>query len=330
MISSPEQHSSVRISCIICAFNEAPRIAAVLAVASVHPLLLEVIVVDDGSTDNTAGIVKRFPSVKLISYPVNRGKSFAMATGVASAQGDLLMLLDADLKGLTSENITALAAPVLSGEADISLSLRQNSLMIFRAIGLDFVSGERVIRKEFLSEALKEIHGLPRFGIEVFMNSQIIARRLSIAVSRWRHVTQSRKTEKLGYLKGLRAEWRMITDLLQTAYPIALISQTHQMLSLRKRWRNDIRVVYRKVRRQRALTRRLRSLLLSYNCLSGRCKLSRCAGPIDRADRKSPSSGFGSYKNCGYFPSDDTAVKLRSLALRNIEKDLKMPPVTRK
>jgi hypothetical protein len=164
---------------------------------------------------------------------VNRGKSSAMATGIATAQSDLLMLLDADLTGLAVEHITALASPVLSGEADVSLSLRQNSLLIFRAIGLDFVSGERVIRKELLSKALKEIHGLPRFGIEVFMNNQIIARRLSIAVTHWPHVTQSRKTEKLGYWKGIRAEWRMVADLLHVAYPFVLISQTYHLLSLR-------------------------------------------------------------------------------------------------
>jgi glycosyltransferase involved in cell wall biosynthesis len=233
MTSSSAAHSSIPISCIICAFNEAPRIAAVLAVASVHPLLHEVIVVDDGSTDNTVEIVKRFPSVKLISYPVNRGKSFAMATGIATAQNDLLMLLDADLKGLACEHITALAAPVLSGETDVSLSLRQNSLLIFRTIGLDFVSGERVIRKELLSEAMSEIRLLPRFGIEVFMNNRIIARRLSVAVTRWPQVTQSRKTEKLGYWKGIRAEWRMIADLLQVYYPLVLISQTYHLLSLR-------------------------------------------------------------------------------------------------
>lgn len=233
MTISSVPHNNDRISCIICAFNEAPRIAAVLAVASVHPFLNEVIVVDDGSADNTAEIVKRFASVKLISHPVNQGKSFAMATGVAMAKNGILMLLDADLSGLAVEHITALASPVLSGEADVSISLRQNSLLIFRMIGLDFISGERVIRKELLSEVLEEIHGLPRFGIEVFMNRQIIARQLSIAVTHWPHVTQSRKTEKLGFWKGLRAEWRMIADLLQVAYPLVLVSQTYHLLSLR-------------------------------------------------------------------------------------------------
>lgn len=232
-MSSSVTRSDVRISCIICAFNEAPRIAAVLEVVSRHPLLHETIVVDDGSTDDTAEIVRHFPSVRLISYPVNQGKSFAMATGVAAAQNELLMLLDADLAGLAAEQVTALAAPVLSGQAAISLSLRQNSLAIFRAIGLDFVSGERVVRKELLSAVLEEIRRLPRFGIEVFMNRQIIAQRLSIAVTHWPHVTQFRKTEKLGYWKGLRAEWRMISDLFRVAYPLVLILQTCRLLSLR-------------------------------------------------------------------------------------------------
>ena len=65
------------------------------------------------------------------------------------------------------------------------------------------------------------------------MNRRIIARRLPIAVTHWPHVTQARKTEKLGYWRGMRAEWRMIADLLKAVYPLALISQTFQMLRLR-------------------------------------------------------------------------------------------------
>jgi hypothetical protein len=143
------------------------------------------------------------------------------------------MLLDADLTGLTVDNISSLAAPVLLGDSDVSLSLRKNSLMLFRAVGLDFISGERVIRKELLSEVLEEVFVLPRFGVEVFINRKIIARQLSISVTHWLHVTQSRKAEKLGYWKGFMAEWRMIGDLFLAEYPLLLISQIYHLLLLR-------------------------------------------------------------------------------------------------
>jgi len=222
-----------RISCIVCALNEGPRIGAVLAVATAHPLVAEVIVVDDGSTDDTAQVAAGFPNVRLISHAKNQGKSKAVATGVAAARHDLLMLLDADLKGLQATDLTALAIPVLDGRAAVSLSLRRNSLALFRLVGLDFVSGERVVDKYLLADVLHDIHALPRFGIEVFMNKRIIAGRLPIAVANWRAVTQSRKTEKLGWWRGVLAEWRMVFDLMDAVYPLELLTQTMHLAALR-------------------------------------------------------------------------------------------------
>jgi hypothetical protein len=225
--------TAARISCILCALNEGPRIGAVLDVATAHPLVAEVIVVDDGSTDDTARVVARYPGVRLISHARNQGKSKAVATGVAAARHDLLMLLDADLKGLQADDLTALAAPVLDGHAAVSLSLRRNSLALFRLVGIDFVSGERVVEKALLADVLHDIHALPRFGIEVFMNKRIIAARLPIAIAHWRAVTQSRKTEKLGWWRGVLAEWRMVFDLMDAVYPIELLAQTMHLAALR-------------------------------------------------------------------------------------------------
>ena len=229
----PSHPAAARISCIVCAYNEGPRIGAVLEVAAAHPLIAEVIVVDDGSVDDTAQVVARYPRVRLIPHARNQGKSRAVATGVEAARHDLLMLLDADLKGLRPGDLTALAAPVLGGGARVSLSLRCNSLALFRWIGIDFVSGERVVDKRLLADVLQDIHALPRFGIEVFMNKRIIAARLPVAIANWRAVTQSRKTEKLGWWRGVLAEWRMVFDLMDAVYPLELLTQTMHLALLR-------------------------------------------------------------------------------------------------
>ena len=100
------------ISCIICVYNEGERVRAILGAALHHPALSEIIVVNDGSTDETATVLAAYPGVKVISYPANRGKTYAMAQGIAAASGDYLMFLDADLEGVEPRHIDALADPV--------------------------------------------------------------------------------------------------------------------------------------------------------------------------------------------------------------------------
>jgi glycosyltransferase involved in cell wall biosynthesis len=90
------------------AYNEGGRIAAVLSVVANHPLVDEVIVIDDGSTDDTANVAALFDSVRVIVSERNHGKSGAVIEGLKAAHGTILLLLDADLRGLTHENLTDL------------------------------------------------------------------------------------------------------------------------------------------------------------------------------------------------------------------------------
>jgi len=224
--------SASNLSCIICAFNEASRIAAVLSVATAHRLLEEVIVVDDGSTDGTADVVRSFPSVRLISYPDNRGKSRALAEGVRSAKNDYIVFLDADLQHLTMADITKLAEPVLSGQCDVSISVRKNSLAIYRWLGLDFVSGERVVPKRIVAESLSAIEKLPRFGIEAYMNERVIKERLTIAIVWFENVINTRKAEKMGWWRGTFADWKTALDVLKVLSPLEVVRQNYRMLAL--------------------------------------------------------------------------------------------------
>jgi glycosyltransferase involved in cell wall biosynthesis len=220
------------LTCIICAHNEAPRIGGVLAVASQHPLISEVIVVDDGSMDGTTEVVRSFPSVDIVSLPERCGKSRAFAAGVRAARHDYIMHLDADLKNLRAANITALAEPVLSGGYGMSLSVRRNSLAIYRWLGLDFVSGERVFPKRIVAACLSEIDALPGFGIEAYINARIIEEQLSIAVVVLDNVINTRKAVKVGRLRGTLADWKTALDVLRVLSPPEVVRQNYRMLSL--------------------------------------------------------------------------------------------------
>ncbi len=61
-----------RISCVVCAYNEEHRIRNILDAVSGHPALGEVIVVNDGSTDETLALLRTYPEVRVISYTPNR------------------------------------------------------------------------------------------------------------------------------------------------------------------------------------------------------------------------------------------------------------------
>lgn len=220
------------ISCIVCAYNEAERIDRILEAALNHPLITEVIVVNDGSTDDTHARVAAYPDVRLISYPDNRGKTHALACGIAAAQCEHLMFLDADLNGLEAEDLDALAAPVLSGKADVSISLRGNSLGVYKLMGLDFISGERVIPARLVREAAQKMLEMPRWSGEVFMNELIIGQNLRVAVVEWPQVRHTPKSEKTSAWKGFVEEVHMIGDTVKTLTLRGLVRQNVAMLKL--------------------------------------------------------------------------------------------------
>ena len=220
------------ISCVICAYNEAGKIGAVLQAIQDHPALSEIIVVDDGSGDDTAAIARSFAGVRLISYHPNRGKTYALSQGIAAATGDYLMLLDADLDGIGPADIQALAEPVLRGRAEVSLSLRANSLGLYRLIGLDFVSGERLLPRRLVAPYVEAMQSLPRWGGEVFINKLITREALTIAVVDWTGVFNMRKSQKFGAWRGLMAELAMTGDLFRVVPPAMIVQQNIAMLTL--------------------------------------------------------------------------------------------------
>jgi len=229
---------AITLSCVVPAYNEGPRIGGVLAAALATPQIDEVIVVDDGSSDDTAAVVEALAAqharLRLIVQPENGGKTRAVATGVRAARGQYLMLLDSDLLGLTSAALTRLAAPVLSGGAGASLSLRGNAPKSWHLLGIDYISGERVLARALLADRLEALDGLARFGLEVFTNRLLIDAGLRIAVVRWSEVASPMKRAKRGGLRaGLWADARMMRDIFKTVSPLATLGQIRSLRARR-------------------------------------------------------------------------------------------------
>lgn len=219
---------TVSVSCIIPAWNEAARIGTVLNAVIGHPDLSEVIVVDDASSDATAQVA-RASGARVLCQPRNCGKSAAVARGLAEATGSHVLLLDADLAGLTAAHVSALLAPVLSDRVAATISLRANAPWPWRAIGLDYISGERVMARALLHPHLERIAELRRFGLEVFLNDLWIERGLRLGVVPL-SISSPLKSEKHGMFRGLAGDLGMINDIFRTVGPHRALAQ---MLALR-------------------------------------------------------------------------------------------------
>ncbi len=204
----------MQFSCIIPAFNEWPRIAKVLETVLTCAKLDEVIVIDDGSTDNTRAIIDKFDHPKLTKiHQENTGKAGAVFTGINQSRGDYIVMIDSDLLHLTPEHITALIYPVLHGRADVTLSIRENSLPFYKWIGSDFVSGERVLPRSLFDDSAYFLIG-PGFGLEVKLNSKIMEAHYRVENIILPGVITPRKSVKYGAIKGIIADCKMNLDIL--------------------------------------------------------------------------------------------------------------------
>lgn len=171
----------MRVVALVPAKDREDSVGATVAALRSVPRLERVLVIDDGSTDDTSGAA-RAAGAHVLRLDVNRGKGGAVAAGVdATPEADVYLLIDADLAA-TAGAADRLLAPVLAGEADLVVGVlpaadgrggfglvrRLAAAGIQRACRLDTrapLSGQRAAR----AELLRGLNGADRFGLEVAM-----------------------------------------------------------------------------------------------------------------------------------------------------------------
>ena len=111
----------MQVAVVIPAHNEAVRVGETVRAALAIPSVTRVVVVDDGSTDDTDRVAEN-AGAKVVRLYGNHGKGAALEVGAARvADSDIVLLLDADL-GDTAAQAELLVGPLIAGEADISIA----------------------------------------------------------------------------------------------------------------------------------------------------------------------------------------------------------------
>jgi len=243
------------LSFLIPAYNESARLGAtlgqVLAYLGAQPYSSEVIVLNDGSTDNTVEVAEAYfathqgrVATRVLSYTPNRGKGYAVRQGLLAAQGAVAIFSDADLS-TPIEEVPAVLEPILSGDYDVVFGSRalsgsqigQHQPWLREASGRFFNRMVRLITglpyadtqcgfKAFRLDVCRPMVAsakLDRFGFDVellFLAYQAGLRLREQAV-RWNDAAGS-KVGLLGGLHGFRELWELRQHYRRGSYAAAL------------------------------------------------------------------------------------------------------------
>jgi glycosyltransferase involved in cell wall biosynthesis len=225
----------MRLSIIVPAYNERAFIREILARVDrvdLPGIDKEIIVVDDGSTDGTAELLRQEAEGgrRVLFHEVNRGKGAAIRTGLAATSGDIILIQDADLE-YSPRDYPVLLQPILDGDADVVYGTRfkggggaQRVLYFWHSVGnrmlttmsnmlsdLNLTDMETCY-KVFRAEVIKGIDlRSERFGFEPEIT-------MKVARKRWRvyevPISYRGRTyeegKKIGFKDGVSAFWVML------------------------------------------------------------------------------------------------------------------------
>lgn len=202
----------MKVAAIVPAYNEECRIGAVLGAICAASLIDEIIVVSDGSKDRTAEVAALFPGVRIIVHHRNLGKGAAVATGVRSTDAEVILLIDADLRGLRPRHVDCLVRPILEG-VDMSVGIFKKGKLWSDTAQLltPHISGQRALHRELIEQVpgLSEV----RSGIEVAITQIAKKRKMRIRRVILDGVTHTAKERKLGFVKGTAARAKMYAEI---------------------------------------------------------------------------------------------------------------------
>jgi glycosyltransferase involved in cell wall biosynthesis len=204
----------MEVLALIPAYNEEKTIGNVLQTLKQVSLITKIIVVSDGSTDNTVSVAKSY-DVEVVELRENLGKGGAMQAGLNSFKADVVLFLDADLLGLTPQHVHNLLEPVLNDEADMTIGIfdRGRIATDLAQKMAPYLSGQRALKFSLLEE-ISDLN-VARFGVELALNRYIENSGVRVKEVTLLDMSHVMKEEKMGVWKGMVARIKMYWEILK-------------------------------------------------------------------------------------------------------------------
>jgi glycosyltransferase involved in cell wall biosynthesis len=192
--------TTLSVSVVIPVYNERATIQEIVRRVQLLGIHQEILIVDDGSTDGTRGVLEdlaRQPDIRVFSHGTNQGKGAALRTALAEARGDVILIQDADLE-YDPRDYPQLLAPIQRNEADVvygsrfSAGDRQDPSWVHRlgnrllTAASNWTTGTRLTDMEtcykvFRSELAQDMClRQNRFGFEPEFTAKLARRRVRI------------------------------------------------------------------------------------------------------------------------------------------------------
>ncbi len=208
---------------VVPAHDEAPTVGAVVRALVESRALTGVVVVDDGSADDTAARAEQAGAF-VVRLSRNVGKGEAMHAGIARLdklgdRSDRVVFMDADLVGLTPDHVRRLVALSDRGYDQVAGILYLSPMTALFTLVMPIMSGQRVVSKWVLRALPKTCWN--GYSIETAMNDVVDQYDGRTATVLLPGVSQRSRFEKRGFFSALRSSFRMTKQVRATQQALA-------------------------------------------------------------------------------------------------------------